>query len=562
MSYKNYHVEPLRDIKQMLYTSTKTWPDHAAFMEKRNGKYQPVTFKEYLSDVEALGTELYSRGYFGKRIIVTGENCYNWALTYMAVICGLGVIVPVDKEISGEEIANIANISEAAAVVYSSKYKEKIDAIDPSVERICFDSLGELVAEGRKKLESGDRSYLDLEVDPYSMASLIFTSGTTGVSKGVMLSHHNICFNLTEMCQMIYIGPEDTFLSVLPLHHAYECTCGFLCQIYRGCTIAYCEGLHRITKNMAEAKPTIMLCVPLLVETMYKKIWTNIRKKGMEKKVKFALKLSNALRHVGIDLRKKLFAEIHATFGGNLKLLIAGGASIDPNILKNLRDFGIAAVQGYGLTECAPLAAVNRDTFYNDCAAGLATPNAKLDIINVKSDGTGDIRFKGENIMMGYYKNPELTAEVIVDGHFLTGDIGFIDKDGFLHITGRKKNVIVTSNGKNIFPEELETYLARSPYVSESVIVGLPENNGLDFEIVAMICPETERFEEEFGTNYTNETVMEKIKEAVDTTNASVQNYKHISRFVLSEEFPKNASKKILRQGLEDKARELLEKNK
>ena len=328
---------------------------------------------------------------------------------------------------------------------------------------------------------------------------------------------------------MIYIGPEDTFLSVLPLHHAYECTCGFLCQIYRGSTIAYCEGLRYIMKNMKEVHPTMILCVPLLIETMYHKIWANIRKNGMEKMVKKALAASNASRKIGIDLRKKLFSEIHETFGGKLRMMIAGGAAVDPDILKGLRDFGILAVQGYGLTECAPLAAVNRDKFYCDSSAGLATPNATLEIVDAAEDGTGDIRFKGENIMLGYYKAPELTAEVIVDGWLYTGDLGFIDKDGFLHITGRRKNVIVTANGKNIFPEELETYLSRNPYVLES--------------------------DEENPDGYSEELVREKLTEAVKQANSMVQQYKRIKKFLVrSEEFPKNTSKKIKRAGLLEEA--------
>lgn len=553
--YKNYEVRPIENLKEMLYTSAATWPEKNAFLEKRDGVYEGITFNQYLLDVEGLGTELCARGLLGKRVIVTGENCYAWALAYMTVICGLGVVIPVDKEIPPEEIANIANVSEADAVIYSAKYEDKIKKIEKPLDFICFDELSGLCAAGREKINAGDRTYLDLEIDKNEMASLIFTSGTTGVSKGVMLSHHNITFNLTEMCQMIYIGPEDTFLSVLPLHHAYECTCGFLCQIYRGSTIAYCEGLRYIMKNMKEVHPTMILCVPLLIETMYHKIWANIRKNGMEKMVKKALAASNASRKIGIDLRKKLFSEIHETFGGKLRMMIAGGAAVDPDILKGLRDFGILAVQGYGLTECAPLAAVNRDKFYCDSSAGLATPNATLEIADAAEDGTGDIRFKGENIMLGYYKAPELTAEVIVDGWLYTGDLGFIDKDGFLHITGRRKNVIVTANGKNIFPEELETYLSRNPYVLESVVVGVPDETGRDYDIVAMILPDRERLDEENPDGYSEELVREKLTEAVKQANSMVQQYKRIKKFLVrSEEFPKNTSKKIKRAGLLEEA--------
>lgn len=561
MRAKNYEVYEIKNLKDMLYKSAEKWNGRTAFKEKRNGAYESITINKFFEDTRALGTELYSMGLSGKRIIVTGENCYSWAVSYMTVVCGLGVVVPVDKEINAEEIANIAKISDAAAVIYSKNTAHKIEKLDENIKRICFDELEGLIESGKEKLDAGERSYIDSEVDENVVAAILFTSGTTGVSKGVMLSHKNICFNLMEMCQMIYIGPDDTFLSVLPLHHAYECTCGFLCQIYRGSTIAYCEGLKYITRNMQEVKPTIILCVPLLIETMYTKIWNNIRKKGMENKVKAAIKLSNALLKAGVDVRRKLFAEIHNSFGGELRLMISGGAAVDPKILREMRALGILTVQGYGLTECAPLAAVNRDKFYCDSAAGLATPNAQLDIYDVSEDGTGEIIFKGDNIMLGYYENKELTDEVIKNGWFYTGDIGYLDKKGFLHITGRKKNVIVTNNGKNIFPEELETYLGRSPYIKESVVVGVSSGDKLDnYDIVAMIVIDEERFEEEFGHGaYDKDKINEVIKAAVDAVNLNVQSYKHINKFLIrDEEFPKNTSRKIKRIGLTEEATRLL----
>lgn len=400
-------------------------------------------------------------------------------------------------------------------------------------------------------MEAGERDYLDAPIDPDVMSALLFTSGTAGVSKGVMLSHHNICFNLEEMCRMLYIGPEDVFLSVLPLHHAYECTCGFLCQIYRGTTVAFCEGLRYISRNMKEVCPTKICCVPLLVESLYNKIWASIRKKGMEKKVRTAIKLSNRLRSVGIDLTRKFFAEIYDSLGGRLNTLISGGAAVDPEVLRGLRDFGILAVQGYGLTECAPLAALNSDRFYRDDSAGLATPNTVLDIYNPQEDGTGEIRFKGENIMLGYYNAPELTVEVKRGEWFYTGDLGYLDKDGFLYITGRKKNVIVTSNGKNIFPEELETYLGRNPFVKESVVVGIPNAHKKDYDIVAVIVPDAAHFAEVHGEDCTDAQIHEELAGAVAEVNELVQPYKRIDLLIRRDaEFEKNTSKKIKRAGV------------
>ena len=486
--YQNYPVDIYKDLKEMFHASAEKYGDKTLFMEKVGGAYQSLSFRDYARNVDALGTELLARGFGGKRLIVIGENCIAWVTAYMAVICGVGVVVPVDKEIPAEEIANIAKVSEASAVIYSKKSAEKIAGIDDAVTRISFDEIPALIAAGKEKLRAGDRSYLDAKIDPNVMASLIFTSGTTGVSKGVMLSHHNICFNLSEMCQMLYIGPKDTFLSVLPLHHAYECTCGFLCQVYRGSTVAFSEGLRYITRNMQEVHPTIINCVPLLVETMYSKIQSSIRKNGLEKKVAAMVKLTNAIpgTKARMAAKKKIFKAVHQNFGGKLRLLISGGAAVDPKVLAGLHDLGIAAVQGYGLTECAPLAALNRDTYFNDSAAGLGTPNTLLDIYDVQDDGTGEIRFKGDNLMLGYYGQPELTAEVIRDGWFYTGDLGYLDADGFLHITGRKKNVIVTANGKNIFPEELETYLCRSPFVAEAVVVGVKKERKKNLKLLAL----------------------------------------------------------------------------
>ena len=556
-SYRNYPTIVYENLKQMYHASADTYGEKTLFMQKEGGEYKSYSFRQYAEEVDALGTALCARGLKGKRVIVTGENGYDWVRSYMAVICGVGVVVPVDKEIPAEEIANIARESEAAAILYSEKLSAKVEALDEGVARIPFSSLPALIEQGKKLIEEGDRTYLDAEIDPNAMSSLLFTSGTTGVSKGVMLSHRNICFNLSEMCQMLYIDDKDVFLSVLPIHHAYECTCGFLCQVYRGSTVAFSEGLRHITRNMQEVHPTMILCVPLLLETMYNKVWANIRKQGMEGKVKAAIKMTNAIPSAKLRLaaKKKVFAQIHKSFGGKLRIMISGGAAVDPKIMQGLRDLGIAAYQGYGLTECAPLAALNRDTFYNDGSAGMATPNALLDVYDVQGDGTGEIRYKGDNIMLGYYKQPEMTAEVIRDGWFYTGDLGYLDKDGFLFITGRKKNVIVTSNGKNIFPEELETYLGRTPYVAESVVVGYMNPKKKDYDIVAIIRPDLDRMVEDFGADYTRDQLETELKKALSEVNGIVQSYKRIETFVIrDEEFPKNTSRKIKRAGIADSA--------
>lgn len=556
-SYHNYPVDVYENLKQVYHASAEKFGTAPAFMERVDGTWKSISYRRYAADVDALGTELCARGYAGKRLIVMGQNCYAWVTAYMAIICGVGVVVPVDKELPEEELANIIGISEAAAVICSAKCAEKVKKLNLPVDCICFDQLLSLIVSGKKRIKNGDRTYRDAVIDRDAMSALLFTSGTTGVSKGVMLSHRNICFCMSEVCQMLYVGPGDVMLSVLPLHHAYECTCGFLCQVYRGSTVAFSEGLRYMNRDMTEVRPTAINCVPLLIETMYRKIWASIRKQGMEKKVQNAIRMTNALHPKKLQLaaKRKVFAEIHKTFGGRLRILISGGAAVNPEILSGLRDFGILAIQGYGLTECTPIAAVNRDTFYHDSSAGLATPNALLDIYDVQDDGTGEIRYKGENVMLGYYKMPELTAEVIRDGWFYTGDLGYLDENGFLFITGRKKNVIVTANGKNIFPEELETYLNRSPFIKESVVVGYINPKKNDYDIVALIHPDYDHVEEVYGKNFSGSQLDLELRKAISEVNGIVQSYKRIESYLLRKEpFPKNTSAKIKRAGIADAA--------
>ena len=555
--YKNYPVEKITDFRQMYRASVDRFSDKILFRQKENGAYKDYSYRQYGADVEALGTELCARGLMGRRIILMGENCYAWVTAYMAITCGIGTVIPVDMDLPAEELANVATVSEASAIVYSAKYAEKVSCLEKGVARICFDEFPAMITAGNQRIIDGDRTFLDASIDPDVMSVLIFTSGTTGVSKGVMLSQRNICFNLSEMCQMIYIDENDVFLSVLPLHHVYECTCGFLCPIYRGSTVAFSEGLRYVARNLQEVSPTVVLCVPLLMETLYHRVWAGISKQGLEKKVNTMIKMTNAIPSVKnrTAAKRRVFAKIHKNFGGKLRIMISGGASADPEVLRGLRDLGIHAYQGYGLTECAPLAALNREFFFNDASAGMATPNALLDIYDVQDDGTGEIRFKGDNVMLGYFNMPELTQEVIRDGWFYTGDLGYMDEDGCLYITGRKKNVIVTSNGKNIFPEELETYLNRNPFVKECVVVGYLNDKKHDYDVVALIHPDYNKLTEVYGKQYTKGQLDLEMKRAISTVNGIVQSYKRIESYLIrSEEFPKNSSRKIKRAGIAESA--------
>ena len=470
-----YDVRPINNLKDMLDSSAEIYGDKAAFLVKsgEGTPYSPVSYRQYKNDVDALGTALINLGLKGKRIALIGENRYEWGVSYLSSVNGTGIVVPLDRELPQNEIESLLIRSKASAVIFSGYVREKVlpliqkldfieyfISMDTSDEGNKILPYGPLLKKGKELLAGGDTSFTGSQVDNEAMNILLFTSGTTEMSKAVMLSHNNICQNLMSMCSMLYIDPKDVFLSVLPIHHTYECTCGFLCPIYRGATVAYCEGLRHIPKNLQESKATVMLGVPLIYEAMYKRIWDQAAKKpGTVRKLKIALKVSNALKHLGIDITRKVFSPIHENLGGHVRLFISGAAGIDPLVAKGFRDFGIHAVQGYGLTECAPIVALNRDVDFRDSSAGLPLPGLEVAIDNPNTEGIGEIKVKGPSVMLGYYENAEATEKVLKDGWFYTGDLGYMDSEKFVYITGRKKNVIVTKNGKNIYPEEIETLL-------------------------------------------------------------------------------------------------------
>ena len=555
-----YEVRKIHDLKDMLSQSISLYGDKTLFLIKEeNGKpYKPISFNEYNDDVNAFGTALIDLGLKGGRIAIIGRNRYEWYVSYMSAVNGVGVVVPLDKELPPSEIKNLITRSKVDAVIFSDEKKDDIEAIRQDLSSVKFYismdlkedsdnylSFAKLLEKGRKLLDEGNDEFINAEIDPEVMNILLFTSGTTADAKAVMLSHKNICKNLEAMCSMLYIGPDDVFLSVLPLHHTYECTCGFLCQVYRGCTIAQCEGLRHIVNNLKESKATIMLTVPLMLESIHKKIYSPANLPKLKK----GIKISNFLRKFGIDLRRKIFAKVHDTFGGNLRLLISGGAAIDPEIIKGIQDLGIHCVQGYGLTECAPILALNRDVYYKNESAGIPLPGTDVKIIDKDENGIGEIIGKGDNVMLGYYENEEATREAIVDGYFHTGDLGYIDKDGFVIITGRKKNVIVTSNGKNIFPEEIENLLGRSDYIIESVVYG--KNVGGDTTVVAEIFPDMDKLKADFGNDVPDDKVREIIGDVVKNVNHQLVSYKYIKEFSIRDtEFEKTSSRKIKRSNV------------
>lgn len=557
---------PIADLKHMLETSVDLYGDNTAFMQKfaKNEPYKSITYKEAFEAVNSLGTALIDKGLKGKRIAVIGENCYQWATSYLAVICGTGVVVPLDKELGASELRQLAKEAKVSAVMFTEKYTDIFKEIKASGEtdiqmliKLNGDKEDEeliewskLIAEGRTLLESGDRRFLDAEINPEEMSELLFTSGTTGIAKGVMLSHKNICFDLMIAPTILKVNTWDIFFSVLPIHHTYEGTCGFLMPLYKGAAIAYCEGLKHIVKNLSEVSPTMFLGVPALFETLYKTIMKNIRKQGKEGLVKKVLAVNKVTKKIGIDLNKKLLKDILKVFGGRMRVLISGGAAIDPAILQFFNDLGFIAVQGYGLSECAPMGALNPDQhkYMRNASVGHILPGMDVKIEDKDEDGIGEICLKGDNVMLGYYNMPEETAKVIKDGWFYTGDQGYIDDEKFIYITGRKKNVIIASNGKNVFPEELEYLLSKIPYVSESMVWGADNERNGDITIVAAIRPDMEEVEAVIGKNPDEEAVKKLLWEEVDKVNAELPMFKKIRNIaVRNEEFEKNTSKKIKR---------------
>lgn len=558
-----YEVREIKDIRDMLHSSVDLFGDKCAFMVKDTpgGQYRDISYKQFKNDVDAFGSVLIEMGLEGKRIAIIGENRYEWAVAYMAIVTGVGVVVPFDKELPKEEIANLIKTSEISGIVYSEKLKSTIknvitddmtldyfinmDAESDMQEELSFQWM---IKRGQELLENGYEAYKNIEIDPEVMSSLLFTSGTTGLSKGVMLSHRNIASNLMSMCAIVEIKPSDIFFSVLPLHHTYECTCGFLTPIYRGCAIAYCEGLKYILKNMEEAKPTMFLSVPLILEGIYKKIWRQAKKSGSDKKLKKAIKINATFNKLGIDLSKKLFKKIHNIFGGRMRLFISGGAGIDPDVAKGLNDLGILTLQGYGLTESSPIVAVNPDIKPKNASAGIPTPGVEVKIDKANDEGIGEIIVRSASIMMGYYNNPEATKEVLKDGWYHTGDIGYLDDENYVYITGRKKNVIVTKNGKNIFPEELEFYLNRSDFIEESMVWGREDKSSGETYVHAQIKVNHDIIEEEFGSDYTDKMIHTLIQKEVDRINKDLPFYKKIRKINIKKgDFAKTTTKKIKR---------------
>lgn len=557
---KKYHkTEEVTNFKDMLYRSADIYRSRTAFkLKDENGNIISINYEQFKNDVIYLGTSLIEKGFLNKRISVIGKNSYKWCVSYLTAAI-VGIVVPIDKELHTDDIINFMNVSQTVCILGDSK---NLDSVLDNIEKVenpdtifvSFDkqddknSFNNLLLAGKKSYKNGKDDFDKIQINPDELRILLFTSGTTGNAKGVCLSQRNICSNILSTYGIVKVKRSDLFFSILPLHHTYECTLGFLLPIYSGASIAHCEGLRYIVKNLGEFHPSVILCVPLLLENMHKNIIKNMNKSLPEKYIKEG---KNPFYNLPFYLKKIVKIKVKNTLGGRLRVFIVGAASANPDIVSDFKALNLPTLQGYGLTECAPLVAGNTDFFQKDDAAGLPIPNVEYKIDNPNSEGVGEIIVKGPNVMLGYYEDEEKTKQTIIDGWFHTGDLGKIDENGYLYITGRCKSVIVTKNGKNIYPEEVEYYLNDNPLISEALVLGIHKENDDETYINAQIYPNIEAITEYLkGSVPTKEEIWKIISDAVAGVNKKLPNYKHIKSFgIRDKEFEKTTTQKIKRYG-------------
>ena len=564
MGEKLYECVKITDLKDMLEKSAVKFADKPAFKFKTEepGVFKVITYKEYKEQIDSLGTALIDLGLKEKRIAVISENRYEWTLSYFASVCGTGVVVPLDKALPPKELESLIMRSEVEAIFYSSKYDEVMKKIkktnttklkyfismDLEKEEDGIYSQKELIARGKMLVDNGDRRFLDTKIDNEIMSIMLFTSGTTAKSKAVALSHKNIVTNLMDIASTFDLGENDTILSLLPLHHTFECTVGFLYPIYVGVTIAYCEGIRHLADNIKEYQVTAMVSVPILYENMYKKVMKGIEKQGKLEKLNKGIKISNLLLKIGIDARKKIFKDVHSALGGKVRLFINGAAALDKEVEQGFNNLGIRIDQGYGLTETSPVISAAYGKYRRLGSVGKIFPSLEAKIVEPNEQGIGEIAVKGSSVMLGYYNNEEATKEVIQDGWFYTGDLGYIDNEGYLFISGRKKSVIVLKNGKNVYPEEIENMINKIDGVKESLIYGRPDkNDATDITVCAKIVYDKDEMKENYAATDENQIkniLWEKVKEI----NKTMPQYKYIKDLIVTEEeLIKTTTQKIKR---------------
>ena len=545
---KLYDSEKMADFRQLVNIYKTLYADKTAFefkQEPHSKEHIKISYKQFAEDIESLGTALLNLDLRGKRVGIIAPNRYEWCVSYLAVTTSDMVVVPLDKSLPNNEIEDLVKRSNIEAIIFDKKYVEIFNKIlkDNSSNLknyICMDnensflSYTHLLEQGKSLITNGDTSYNNIEIDNKKMSIMLFTSGTTSISKAVALSQSNICEDIYALSQMTDIKKEDVFLSFLPLHHTFESTCTFLYGTSCGITVAFCDGLKYVQKNLSEFQITGFVCVPLMLEIMYKKMKKAIDEQGKTKLVAIMSKVCNFLLKFKIDIRRKVFRQILNSLGGKLRVLIAGGAPMSKDAIRGFLDLGINLLQGYGLTETSPVLAAENDKYKRAGSVGFPLPGLDVKIDNPNSDGIGEILAHGPTVMIGYVNNQKATDEVLKDGWFHTGDLGYFDKDGFLFITGRKKDVIVLKNGKNIFPEELEILINKLPYVSESIVFGKPCDDG-DYKICAKIVYNIDELKKAFPdaseSDYKN-LIWNDIK---DKVNHTMPAYKYIREIIITD---------------------------
>ncbi len=548
-------AEPMTDFRSSLQSAVRRVGEKPVYLYTRHHQDYSISYREFYENIRAFATALKVKGLLGDAVAVIGDTDPCYMTAYYGTMLSGGIIVPLDKDISDEETISFLRSVNAKVVVYTESQNNRLGKLAEQLPEVAFFlpaypeteetvtsktvALSDFYAIGKKAYEEGDHFFEEVPQDLDKCSAIIFTSGTTGTSKGVMLSQKNLVSSAYASANVIdQLGAQTTILSVLPMHHTYEVTTGHLTAQYYGATIAINDSIKYVARNIKKYKPDYMIMVPLFAETMHKKMWDEIRKKGMEKKVRFGMKLSEALMHIGIDIRQKLFKEILENYGGNLRAIVCGGAKLNPQCIEDFRAIGIEIQEGYGITECSPLLAANP---INKNKVGSVGP-AVLGV-TVKIADDGEILAKGDNIMLGYYNNKEATDAVFTeDGYFRTGDIGYLDKDGYIYITGRKKNIIILSNGKNIYPEELEEHLTGHPLFLEYAVVGRTKETG-ETVITAVIYPDYSML-----AGKTKDEIEETVRAELNKINRTLPQYKQVRGLEIREtEFEKTTSRKIKR---------------
>ena len=545
-----YKYIEITDLKDMLKKSGEKYGEKIAYKIRQENGYKEITHNEVRKMVDGLGTKLIDMGLKDKRIAVIGENRYEWEIAYLSIVCGTGTVVPLDKSLPENELESLIERSKAEAIICSQKYVEilkktklkYIISMDLEKDNDGIISQKRLISEGMQLVKSGNTSFVNAKIDNEKMSIMLFTSGTTSISKAVALSHKNICSNLMDISSILDVNSSDVFLSFLPLHHVFECTVGFLFSLYVGAETVFCDGIRHIPENLAEYKVSVMASVPAIYERLFKIIKKHLGKQG---KVEQILKDEEKYKDSSMEKKKEVFKEIHDLLGGNIKLFISGAASLEPSIEEKFRRLGFNMVQGYGLTETSPVVAIGNKKYHKTGSIGKCVPSDEVKLLDINKDGIGELAVKGPNVMLEYYENKEATEKVLKDGWFQTGDLARIDEEGYIFICGRKKSVIVLKNGKNIFPEEMETLINKEDGVEESFIFGKPiSKDPNDIKIFVKIVYNKESFEGKTETE-----IKKYFNEKIKSINKTMPHYKAIRGIIISDKpLIKTTTNKIKRE--------------